>query len=866
MTLSDDDETLFAELTDIHNSIRKLRPSDLSDRFAAVGGGGFSDDEDMDDEDEFAHDPPIDVGREMIMIKRPSEVCLGYVGTAKNRVCLDNDDCAIQSHRNSKFKAPFGDESFIMIRGANTKSGAPTGITTPVLKVSDLSQDLIDHVMNLDSSKTDFAATFNLISKGDITTLSDLKGTRELVRSVRKKLKEVKTPAKMEESNKVEDTLARMADLHLTLESALRATSTKESSAKLMEMSATDPKAMNILVTILNNHATGIETIAKRIRNALASVQAHSTLRSKQIKEIHSTSDGLQSIIDQLKGTVGKRSAKDAGLTEHSLWDQASAASSRIMRAEETLAKMKMRIKHLTKTLIYQFKAGALAPMPGDSSTDGSAATALDLEDVVMEEYSQGRGSGRIQNGFLHPPTNNVGFGGQPGGGRSVQFNLGGNNSTAGSASVPGWNGGFASFQQNGSGIGGFNNNQSSNWNGGSGFGGGNNNGNQAPPNNGNAGSGLGGTNGSNGTATDAESLWKELQRINHRLGLLEDDDNDPGSGTTVRFFDHVFRSSDDVASFLEEHLGTGAFVHFSCFVNPNYVLDAIVKYMSPNFKDPKEIKDLKSLRLRQEEFDAYLAADHNQTFPNIFCMPERLQNHSYTTKPNQTSDARFPAIPSPEDFGTQGDGTGLHHALGLAIKHIQTTRLADINRQLRKSPILLALATQMLTVSVTFVSDLFSFMGQTFQALQASFDGHHQAWDCVCASVKDLWESHFLPEKADMASSDLNNQVTFAPLIIWTSLRLTTMAQKLNSTTLASHPTVSSSYIRFLIDHLSNKRTGAMGDIQREIKKLRTELEESNKEIALLKGRLGSVESRTDKLQNKVADNNNKNKGKKKE
>ncbi len=140
--------------------------------------------------------------------------------------------------------------------------------------------------------------------------------------------------------------------------------------------------------------------------------------------------------------------------------------------------------------------------------------------------------------------------------------------------------------------------------------------------------------------------------------------------------------------------------------------------------------------------------------------------------------------------------------------------------------------------------------MSQTIQHLKATFDGKEQAWACVCNSVFDLWNQYFLPMKTEMASVDFNDPENLGSLVVWTNLHMVIQSQKLSSTFLSSNPTVSSSYICFLIEHLSLKRSNPNADILAQIKILKAGLAESKKSIVLLQGQLKSVnKSRADKL-----------------
>ncbi len=248
------------------------------------------------------------------------------------------------------------------------------------------------------------------------------------------------------------------------------------------------------------------------------------------------------------------------------------------------------------------------------------------------------------------------------------------------------------------------------------------------------------------GSGNLANMIQDQFSALERRLQNLEKEDNT--NVEILRFQGRIFHSPEDVGAMFENELGVGSKLFFSCFAGPNTVIDAVFRSKNPPIRDAKVMKVLKDLGLREQEMDAFLSADFKQTLPNILSHDKRLAQHQYKTKATDTPNARFPALPSGEDMGTDGDNVGLQSALNNSLNQVQDAFTSDINRQLNRSPALLALATQMLAISVTFVRSLFSFMSQTFQHLKATFDGEEQAWSCVCNSVFDLWNQYFLPMK----------------------------------------------------------------------------------------------------------------------
>ncbi len=787
-----DDDALFGMLDACEASIRKLDPHDL---FDAKGG--------MDDDDDHILEPPYQVGRETVLVRRPEDLCCGIV--ANSRVCLDiGAQCTVKSHQQKPLKLPFGTGPFLGIRGTNAKNGSISIFKSPLLPVEDMDKDLIDYLLVIDSATSDLAGTFNMIANSGMTNLKDFKSGRDLSRTVQKRVKSNKTPAKVDQRTKIEDMIGHLMNMQSTLVDAMSAGPTSDATAQLLELGVTDPGSLDLIITMFKQHSIQIETLAKRLRNTIFTLKVQSGGSTQDISGINATLEGISNNLDRIDGNLGKRSADTAGLGgAPTLWGQALAANERLNSSEKLLGTIKDKLAKVIRYILHvQRNNGMTVPDFGSMSTnDTTFSFGANDDDTVMNEIN---GNQRIQDGFLHPPRGSGNYATEDEA-RGIRVTSGGNERG-----------------NNGGNHGGFNN--------GNGYGDSN-------------GNGSGGNRGN-----EFGLLQEQIDDLKRRMETLEGDTE--SNGEILRFYGLTLHSPEDFGAMFEKYLGVGARVYFSCFTSPNYIIDAVFRVKNPADRDAKTMKILKDLGLRQQEMDAYFSADHKQTMPDIMTHNRRLAQHMYKTKVSETAGARFPAMPSGEDMGNNGDNVGLHQALISALNTVQTACTADINRQLKGAHDLLSLATQMLTISVNFVRDLFAFMAQTFQALKLTFDGEDQAWACVCNSASDLWEHHFLPLKSDMASVDFNDANNLGSLIAWTSLRMVVQAQKLSAVSLASHPTVSSSYIRFLIDHLSRKKSDKNSALVTQIKNLKSSLEDSKQEVVALKGYCKSIESRVDKLQ----------------
>ncbi len=220
----------------------------------------------------------------------------------------------------------------------------------------------------------------------------------------------------------------------------------------------------------------------------------------------------------------------------------------------------------------------------------------------------------------------------------------------------------------------------------------------------------------------------------------------------------------------------------FSCFTNPVALFDACTQQISPSIKSAKDIKDILALDLRQREVHAYLSIDSDTTLPALLSASKRLKGFKYLSKASQTHDARFTAVPSADDFGTQTATKGLYPDLVKALKTVKDEISKDIKRYYSNFPVLQVIATQLLAKSVSFLEELWAFMAETNLQLTKAYNGSEKkAWDCVCKSIQDIWMSQFVPAKADMVSADLSDKDLLSNLCVWTtsSMKLTNAAEE---------------------------------------------------------------------------------------
>ncbi len=758
--------------------------------------------------------PALQLGSQAILVNRSSELCMGKINGGA-RVCLaDAATCHITAHKN-KF-IPGVVDPFIMVSGPPGRNSSPTAHTEHCLPIALLDDDLVSHLLEVENQ--DLGGIINLIWSQGIISVSDLESQLKAPLTARKRLVDMDTPARVNSRNDVKDNIKNLESIQSRLGSLFNLQAVLDHKDKMAELTDDDKEYKNSFDQLVSEISKGLDGVVKTLRSSIQGFSMHAELRGQEFEDLFKVVKDLGAALDKLSGSVGsrKRSAEEAGITEPSLWSCAVATRLHLKKHEKALKDLATPVEKLigdVSQLFHKLENISTSKNDGDAVMDEDEDEEED-DNLFGRNFFNSQGKRTIVGGIL--PAGGYATGSELEGIRVSGSNIGGNNRNTG-----------------GSGSG--NNRGGGGFSGGAGGGGGDD----------------GGGNGRSPFDDTPEDLTQLLVNLENRIKNLEKGEGE--SLDHVHWENHIFHTPEDIGALFEGVMGLGEKdIKFSCFTNPVALLDACTRRISPNIKSAKDIKDILALDLRQREVHAYLSIDSDTTLPSILSVSERLKGFKYISKVSQTHDARFAAIPTADDFGTQSSPKGLYPALVKALKTVKDEISKDIKRYYSEFPVLQVIATQLLAKSVSFLEELWAFMAETNQQLTKAYNGSEKkAWDCVCKSIQDIWMSQFVPAKADMVSADLSDKDLLSNLCVWTSMKLTNAAEELSSVKLASHPDVSSSYVRFLIDHVGDEEATALKTANNQISNLKSELSETKRELTALKGHLTSIESRVDKLLN---------------
>ncbi len=800
-----DDDDLMAQAADLNRSFEG------TDLFGAGGGGVAF--------EATSSIPAIEFGKKVVLVNRPCDLCFGLIHGGQ-RICLAGAECQIVSHQaKGKKYVPTVVEPFLMVSGPSGRNNTSTAYINPVLPTSLLEDDLKSSL--LESESDDIGAILSTVWEKGIRHAHELESMIEAPKTVKRLINEIKSPANVTQRQQVEDILKKLGTIQGNLISEFSAQIPSDFMNKLKELSSSDPEFSTPIEETIKYLSIAMEKLTKAVKGCMQSITLHTNLRSDEIAKLKRTTNEINSSIEHMSSSLGKRSADAAGITEPSLWSFASSTRTTqedhkgaISGMLQTLSAMGSQIKML-QTRLDNIQSPPPANPQGNAEAQYFGASANPLKS--NPSGSDGRNLGRaIENGILRPLSS------RGGGAYASGSDLEGIRVTSGGDYF-----GHTDHPMDGNGPGGN----------GSGHDG---NGPNDPPFDG------GGSN--RGGFPEVWSVLDNHEKRIHNLELVK-----RGDGTqSVHWKGRTFNEAAEISALFDKYVGTSHIIKFGCFANPYQLLDECTRRLTSHFKTTKEIKEILALQLRGIEVRSYLSLDSGCNLPYLFSTAERLVGFTYLTKPNKTIDARFQGCPSSTDFATLEDTKGIYPAIMRALKTVRIGIERDVELHYGKFPVIQNLANQMLGTSVTFVEELLAFMSQTHAALLKSFKGDDKAWECVCKAVEDIWASQIVPATVDMNSADLADRRLFSILCMWTSLKVTAAAENISANKISSHPDVTSSYVRFLIDHVGASQSSALSEAMAAISDLRTELANTRKELNIVKGQVNSCESRVDKLNSK--------------
>ena len=216
--------------------------------------------------------------------------------------------------------------------------------------------------------------------------------------------------------------------------------------------------------------------------------------------------------------------------------------------------------------------------------------------------------------------------------------------------------------------------------------------------------------------------------------------------------------------------------------------------------------------------------------------------------------------FPSYDDWGVEGEDTGLYEKLLRVMVNVENSLKSYIRTVFQGSTVMHLLAIEMLAASTKFLRELFSYMGNTYIHLFSAFNDGQAAWELVCFAVLEIFSNDFQPEKVDMATADIVGDVPqCAATVFWTNLKLVSVAEKYTEVGIKNHPSMNSAYIRFILSQSSQRK--GFSALESKVKtqdetiiSLKRSISEMQESVKSFTGKVKHLESTLDSTKNKAA------------
>ena len=219
--------------------------------------------------------------------------------------------------------------------------------------------------------------------------------------------------------------------------------------------------------------------------------------------------------------------------------------------------------------------------------------------------------------------------------------------------------------------------------------------------------------------------------------------------------------------------------------------------------------------------------------------------------------------IPSFPDFGTSSDSESMQYRFKQSLEHIRDKQEKYIESRLEDHPNreVMEIATQLLSDSCKFITQMLDFMEELYSACHESFGASAEAWELVCHCLEELFTKELKPSLKFCVSQDLIEPRSAFVGVLHASFSLNVKVRELTQVGLKNHHSTTTSHVRFVMKMAKSQRKGGedkLGPLQAKFDKLQLEhnkLKDSQeKEQVNVAKSFKNLESRLDKLRDAQA------------
>jgi hypothetical protein len=359
----------------------------------------------------------------------------------------------------------------------------------------------------------------------------------------------------------------------------------------------------------------------------------------------------------------------------------------------------------------------------------------------------------------------------------------------------------------------------------------------------------MGITNPSSSGQSIPSSVSELVNSLTTRLGKLErqhSENGKEGLSGAVRFSGVTFTSKDDVGAWLDSALvTTGSVPPYGLFADPQLLLHWVWILLSGSTNSSaRDMKDRISIEMSQDK--TYAVDSYQHYIPLVFTgKKSSLLNTGGMDK------SRLAQIPTFESWDDATGETGLKQQIAEGLAMVKHSISDLIEENFSDAPEVRAFALGMLNTSSSFIENLGTYMSETYNNFKDVVGNEKSVWGLVTFVVEQLFRKDFAQVRAKtIGAIDANNR-TSGIKIIWSSIKCVDVAQQFMIQGIKNAPSVSASYVRFVITH---SNMGKVSNILEDNKKLKRKIEDLESSIDSIKKVAEGAKKVADQAMSKAA------------
>ncbi len=351
-------------------------------------------------------------------------------------------------------------------------------------------------------------------------------------------------------------------------------------------------------------------------------------------------------------------------------------------------------------------------------------------------------------------------------------------------------------------------------------------------------------------TMTTSTSSVTVLKDLTERIVKLEEYVRQKASQSltdSTRLCSITFSKSEDVEDFMMKHgPSSHGIPKYGLFIEPLTLLHWVYAKLKGFSASQSELTNKVKLNLHEHELRAVEAYGHDVPLIYAKDSTDVLQTDTSLEK------SRLSNIMKYEDFDSPGFDAGLRKRLESVLQMVVNSLAKAIESTFKNHQYVCSLAKEMLNISHKFILALHNYMVDTYTSFKAMGVGSpKQVWGLVTFVVEQLFRNDFAMKRED-AIGNLDTSDRHSGFVaMWCSIKSVGLAKDLVEMGIKETPSISASYIRFV---LSQSNMGKVGAMIEENNCLKRKLESTNEELAAVKKIATDAKKIADSAMSKVS------------